>query len=217
MAKKKKEEQEKRLTKENARHIPQIIDISENCTMTLVNENLENVGTVVVVKNKISLYDGETEPQEFKDFDELLDYVNDNDLSFFKFLDADHRWHEYNPNPKKKNVGDCSLRAYCAAFGWTWEEAFEKSSEIAKDEALMMDTHKTCEKVMESEGYVLDEEFKKSKRKDLTVNEFALTHPYGTYFLNTHGHLLCVKDGEYWDSWDSGKKKVRRIYIKSAS
>ena len=78
----------------------------------------------------------------------------------------------------------------------------------------MMDTHKTCEKVMEGEGYVLDEEFKKSKRKDLTVNEFALTHPYGTYFLNTHGHLLCVKDGEYWDSWDSGKKKVRRIYIK---
>ena len=87
-------------------------------------------------------------------------------------------------------------------------------SEIAKDEAIMMDTHKTCEKVMEGEGYVLDEEFKKSKRKDLTVNEFALTHPYGTYFLNTHGHLLCVKDGEYWDSWDSGKKKVRRIYIK---
>ena len=40
MAKKKKEEQEKRLTKENARHIPQIIDISEDCTMTLVNEIL---------------------------------------------------------------------------------------------------------------------------------------------------------------------------------
>ena len=88
MAKKKKEEQEKRLTKENARHVPQIIDISEDCTMTLVNENLENVGTVVVVKNKISLYDGETEPQEFKDFDELLDYVNDNDLNFCEDLAA---------------------------------------------------------------------------------------------------------------------------------
>ena len=37
-------------------------------------------------------------------------------------------------------------------------EDFEKASEIAKDEALMMDTHKTCEKVMESEGYVLDDE-----------------------------------------------------------
>ena len=182
--------------------------------MTLVDRNLNNVGTVVVKEKKISLYTEDDEVTDFKDFDALLQHVNDNGLSFYKFIDANHRWHEYNPNPKKKNVGDCSLRAYCAAFGWTWEEAFEKSSEIAKDEAIMMDTHKTCEKVMEGEGYVLDEEFKKSKRKDLTVNEFALTHPYGTYFLNTHGHLLCVKDGEYWDSWDSGKKKVRRIYIK---
>ena len=209
-----KKEEEIKLTKDNARHIPQIINIEENCTMTLVDSNLNNVGTVVVKEKKISLYTEDDQVTDFKDFDALLQHVNDHDLSFYKFIDANHRWHEYNPNPKKKNVGDCSLRAYCAAFGWTWEEAFEKSSEIAKDEAIMMDTHKTCEKVMEGEGYVLDEEFKKSKRKDLTVNEFALTHPYGTYFLNTHGHLLCVKDGEYWDSWDSGKKKVRRIYIK---
>lgn len=209
-----KKDEEFKLTKDNARHIPQIINIEENCTMTLVDSNLNNVGTVVVKEKKISLYTEDDQVTDFKDFDALLQHVNDHDLSFYKFIDANHRWHEYNPNPKKKNVGDCSLRAYCAAFGWTWEEAFEKSSEIAKDEAIMMDTHKTCEKVMEGEGYVLDEEFKKSKRKDLTVNEFALTHPYGTYFLNTHGHLLCVKDGEYWDSWDSGKKKVRRIYIK---
>ena len=209
-----KKDEEIKLTKDNARHIPQIINIEENCTMTLVDSNLNNVGTVVVKEKKISLYTDDDEVTDFKDFDALLQHVNDNGLSFYKFIDANHRWHEYNPNPKKKNVGDCSLRAYCAAFGWTWEEAFEKSSEIAKDEAIMMDTHKTCERVMEGEGYVLDEEFKKSKRKDLTVNEFALTHPYGTYFLNTHGHLLCVKDGEYWDSWDSGKKKVRRIYIK---
>ena len=209
-----KKDEEIKLTKDNARHIPQIINIEDNCTMTLVDSNLNNVGTVVVKEKKISLYTEDDQVTDFKDFDSLLQHVNDNNLSFYKFIDANHRWHEYNPNPKKKNVGDCSLRAYCAAFGWTWEEAFEKSSEIAKDEAIMMDTHKTCEKVMEGEGYVLDEEFKKSKRKDLTVNEFALTHPYGTYFLNTHGHLLCVKDGEYWDSWDSGKKKVRRIYIK---
>lgn len=212
-----KKEDEIKLTKDNARLIPQIINIDEDCTMTVVDNDLNNVGTVVVKGKKISLYTDEGNVTDFKDFDELIQHMNDNDFSFYKFIDGNHRWHEYNPNPKKKNIGDCSLRAYCAAFGWTWEEAFEKSSEIAKNEALMMDTHKTCEKVMESEGYVIDEEFKKSKRKDLTVNEFALTHPYGTYFLNTHGHLLCVKDGEYWDSWDSGKKKVRRIYIKKAS
>lgn len=203
------------MNKENLRHVPQVIDVTEDCTITLINNDSEVEGTVVILKGKATIYREGEEPQKFNSVDDMLDFVNQADLDFFKFIDANHRWHEFNPNPKKRNIGDCSLRAYCAAFGWDWDTAFEKASEIAKDNALMMDTHSTCEKVMESQGYVLDEEFKKSKRKDLTVNEFAMTHPYGTYLLNTHGHLLCVKDGEYWDSWDCGKKKVRRIYIKN--
>ena len=114
-----KKDEEFKLTKDNARHIPQIINIEENCTMTLVDRNLNNVGTVVIKEKKISLYTEDDVVTDFKDFDALLQHVNDHDLSFYKFIDANHRWHEYNPNPKKKNVGDCSLRAYCAAFGWT--------------------------------------------------------------------------------------------------
>lgn len=212
-----KKDEEIKLTKNNARHIPQIINIEEDCTMTVVDNDLNNVGTVVVKGKKISLYTGESDVTDFKDFDELLQHVNDNDLNFFKFIDGNHRWHEYNPNPKKRNIGDCTLRSYCAAFGWDWDTAFETASKIAKSGSLMMDNWQTCDKVLMDEGYVIDEEFKKSKRKDLTVNEFALTHPYGTYFLCTHGHILCVKNGEYWDSWDSGKKKVKKIYIKTAS
>jgi hypothetical protein len=38
-------------------------------------------------------------------------------------------------------------------------------------------------------------------------------HPYGTYVLHIRGHVVTVKDGEYWDSWNSGKKKVDEVYI----
>ena len=51
------------------------------------------------------------------------------------------------------------------------------------------------------------------KSKDrITINAFAMAHPYGTYIVHTHGHLTTVKNGEYWDSWDSGDKKIDVVY-----
>ena len=40
-----------------------------------------------------------------------------------------------------------------------------------------------------------------------------MTHPYGTYVLGVRQHAVTVKNGEYWDSWDSGDKKVDTVYI----
>lgn len=37
-----------------------------------------------------------------------------------------------------------------------------------------------------------------------TVKDFCLDHPYGTYILATGVHAVAVKDGNYYDSWDSG-------------
>ena len=54
-----KKEDEIKLTKDNARLIPQIINIDEDCTMTVVDNDLNNVGTVVVKGKKISLYTDE--------------------------------------------------------------------------------------------------------------------------------------------------------------
>lgn len=205
---------ENNLTKENVRCVNMIIDINENGTLSIIDNDLNNVGTLVINDGKVALYMEDGEITEYKTFDDFLDWFAQTDYFFHKFVGANNRWHKYNPNPKQKNVGDCSLRAYCAGFGWDWESSFDESAAVAKGEAIMMDTAKTCDKVLKNNGYIIDEEFRKSKRKDLTVNEFAMTHPYGTYFLHTHGHLLCVKNGEYWDSWDSGDKKVKKIYVK---
>lgn len=197
----------------NIKVIKEIISLEENNTFSIVDIDMNNVATAVIRNGDIKLYFIDKDPIAFgSNFDELTDWVNERELYFHKLLNGNHRWKKYNPNPDKKNVGDCSLRAYCAVFNIEWGDAFDEASCVAKANSLMMDTHKTCEIVMKNHGYVIDEEFKKSKRKDLTVNEFAMTHPYGRYFLNTHGHLVAVVDGEYYDSWDSGDKKVKKIY-----
>ena len=36
-----------------------------------------------------------------------------------------------------------------------------------------------------------------------TVGQFAQEHPTGTYILAIDGHVVCVVDGDWYDSWDS--------------
>ena len=41
---------------------------------------------------------------------------------------------------------------------------------------------------------------------DYTVKDFCRDNPDGEFILALHGHVLAVKDGEYYDSWDSGNE-----------
>ena len=191
------------------------IDFTENASYSLVNENYVNVSTAVIKDGNVTVYfkDGST-PQEFGDkLNSFMSYIDDNDLMFIK-LTSDKHWREYNPNPKGKNIGDCTLRAYCAAFNISWEEAFDIASGIAKENASMIQY--VAEKVLleHFECKVSDEYNKKTvKAKErITVAEFAETHPYGTYILHIRGHLVTLRNGEYWDSWDSGSKKIDIVY-----
>ena len=34
--------------------------------------------------------------------------------------------------------------------------------------------------------------------------QFAKDHPEGTYIVATGSHVVCVQDGDYYDTWDSG-------------
>jgi hypothetical protein len=39
---------------------------------------------------------------------------------------------------------------------------------------------------------------------DYTVADFAADHPRGTYILALDGHIVTVRDGDWYDTWDSG-------------
>ena len=107
------------------------------------------------------------------------------------------------------------MRSYCAAFGITWDKAFDIASRVAKENSSMIQY--VADKVLIDEfNCTVDEKYnkKKVKGKDrITVNEFAIAHPYGTYILHVRSHQVTVKNGEYWDSWDSGDKKIDTVYL----
>ena len=48
------------------------------------------------------------------------------------------------------------------------------------------------------------------------MNQVAIDFPVGTYILDCGTHFVTIIDGEYYDSWDSGKKKVRGYFYKTS-
>ena len=197
--------------------IQELIDPSKNCVFSCVNENMENKATMVLHNEEVSLFfeDGSPEEKFGKDYDKMLARASELGLQFIKVIEGNSHWKEFNPNPKKRNIGDCTLRAYCAAFGIDWEEAFDLASKIAKENSSMIQY--VSDKILQEHfGCTIDEKYNKKtvKGKDrITVNEFALQHPYGKYVLHVRGHLVAVIDGRFYDSWDSGKKKIDTVYI----
>lgn len=195
--------------------ITEVIDLNENATIFLVDENLENVATVVIKDANATVYYKNGETKDYgEDFQSLIDDATNDNLVFIKKINGEDRWEEYNPNPKKKNVGDCSIRAYCKATGVDWDTAFNWAAEIGKEEKDIINSSKVCDRVIkEKVGMVLNKESRKVPSKERpTVNEFCLTHNYGTYILHIRGHLCTVVNGRFYDTWNCGKKKVTHFY-----
>lgn len=115
------------------------------------------------------------------------------------------RWRLYNPSPVGRNVGDCSIRAVAKALGTDWETAYAM---IALNGFLMGDmpsSNAVWGAVLRQEGF---------KRYAIpnqcpdcfTVGDFAAEHPKGTFVLGTGNHVVTVKDGVIYDSWDSSNE-----------
>ncbi len=115
------------------------------------------------------------------------------------------RWKSFNNNPAGRNVGDCSIRAVSVALGIDWETAYAL---VALNGYLMNDvisSNSVWGSVLRQEGF---------KRYAIpnqcpdcfTVGDFATEHPKGTFVLGTGNHVVTVKDGVIYDSWDSSNE-----------
>lgn len=112
-------------------------------------------------------------------------------------------WRYYQPNPRKIDVGDCTVRAICAVTGLDWYTVHKALCDLSADMADMPSADRVWWTLLEQFGF--------SKRRLIdrcpdcyTVSDFAKDHQRGAYILGPHEHAVAVIDGDYWDSWDSG-------------
>ena len=111
----------------------------------------------------------------------------------------------YNPNPSKKLVGDCVIRAVSKLTNKDWETIY---LEICLQGFMMND--------MPSANYVWGAYLHENgyERNILpntcpdcyTVKDFCVDYPQGKYLLAIGNHVVAVENGNYYDSWDSGEE-----------
>lgn len=119
----------------------------------------------------------------------------------------------YNPNPKEKFVGDCTVRAITKLLDKSWDEVYSGivlSGYLNKD---MPSGNSVWGAYLKKHGYV------KRLLPDTcpdcyTVKDFCYDHPYGKYLLVLDGHVVTVVDGDYYDTWNSGNEIPDYYWVK---
>ncbi len=111
----------------------------------------------------------------------------------------------FNPNPENKSVGDCVIRAICKVTGLSWFEIFD----LICDRARVMHDMPSSNAVWSS--VLKDFDFKRYAIPNTcpycyTIKDFCLDHPTGNFVLATGSHAVAVRNGNYYDSWDSGNE-----------
>lgn len=114
-------------------------------------------------------------------------------------------WIRCNPNPKRKEVPDCVVRAIAVATGRTWHEVYDDICRVGRDECNMPSVNAVWGKYLYSVGF---EPFLLSETCPtcVTVRRFCDRYHSGTYIIGTGTHAVAVIDGDYYDSWDSGNE-----------
>lgn len=114
-------------------------------------------------------------------------------------------YREYNRNPRGKRVGDCVIRAVSRATGKTWEETYAGICAAGYELCDMPSANAVWGAYLRRHG------FRRHILPDTcpdcyTVEDFCREHPEGLYVLAISGHVVCVDNGDWYDSWDSGQE-----------
>lgn len=119
-----------------------------------------------------------------------------------------------NPNPNYFHVGDCVIRAISVITGKSWEKIY---SELAVKGLQMYDmpsSNAVWGAYLSDLGYVKDV-LPCDYPNCFTVAEFCKNNPQGEYILATGSHVIAVKNGDYFDIFDSGGETPTYFFYKS--
>lgn len=113
---------------------------------------------------------------------------------------ASHYEH-YNPNPRGiHKAGDCVIRAFCKALDKDWYEVYDIATKVGRDNCMPFTCKELIPELMKEFGFIkVRISALKKGEKSITPEKFCEEHRTGTFILSMAHHLICAKDGAYWD------------------
>lgn len=122
-------------------------------------------------------------------------------------------YQEYNPNPMRKMVGDCTIRAISKALNQPWHKTFFDLCSYGAVECDMPNSDAIWGMYLRDQGFcrrmIPDDGFGR-----YTVEDFCEENPKGKFLLALPSHVVAVEDGTYFDTFDSGSEKVNYYWTR---
>lgn len=114
-------------------------------------------------------------------------------------------WINYNANPAGRQVGDCTVRAVSKVLDEDWEQSYS---------GMALQGFMLCDMPSANHvwgAYLRSKGFERHIIPDTcpdcySVEDFCKDHPKGRFLLALSGHVVCIIDGNYFDTWDSGNE-----------
>lgn len=111
----------------------------------------------------------------------------------------------YNPNPLGLSVGDCTIRAISKIIERDWKDTYLGLIVQGYNMYDMPSANRVWGEYLHAHGFVR-RTIPNTCPDCYTVRDFCIDNPVGKYILGTGEHVIAVVDGDYYDSWDSGRE-----------
>ena len=109
----------------------------------------------------------------------------------------------YNPNPKGRMVGDCSIRAISKALNVDWQMAYALIASKGYDMCDMPSSNSVWGAVLADHGFARASLPNTCPPECYSAGDFCADNPKGVYVLGFGTHVATVVEGDLFDSWNS--------------
>ena len=114
-------------------------------------------------------------------------------------------FHYYNANPKNRITGDCVIRALSVAMDKSWDEVMTDLCAYAIKTKYAPLNPECYGRYLEDNGWRKTKQPRKDDNTKYTGEEFVKYRKskdirYVAH-IGTH-HIVAIKDGKVWDTWD---------------
>ena len=123
----------------------------------------------------------------------------------------------YQPNKKdlKDKYGDCVVRSLTLALNEEWKDVYTILCRKGLELQEMPNSNNVYRSILEKAGFERHWISIRNGNKRPTVKRFAYEHKdEKVYVLELSGHLVSCTGGNYYDTWDSGNRRVMAYYCK---
>lgn len=122
-------------------------------------------------------------------------------------------WVEYSNNPVGQKVGDCAVRAISKALNMGWEAAYIALAINGLQMGDLPNSNNVIGSVLRQHGFKRTT-IPNSCPDCYTIKDFCMDNPEGTFVVGTNNHVVAIKNGDYFDIWDSGKEVPYYVWFK---